>query len=208
MPALALSRPLGSPTRSFHFSSTLGAGTSQRGPPSSQGAPGVHVLADRTPGRGAWACPQQTRRRHQGAGTSGRAAEEGQRYVELTLSGTQENFSEIMKGTPSIAAKEERRENSMKPHRCSATQVIHREGASEPGQVPCSQGPRLARGRHLGTSSPGGSQEGQVWTPLCPPPGGLSRMPVVGATKGLAAGRRHSREGTALRPGMWAGCLG
>lgn len=30
-------------------------------------------------------------------------------YIKLTLSGMQENFSEIIKGTPSIAAREERR---------------------------------------------------------------------------------------------------
>lgn len=32
---------------------------------------------------------------------------EGESCIKLTLSGTQENFSEIIKGTPSIAAKEE-----------------------------------------------------------------------------------------------------
>lgn len=30
--------------------------------------------------------------------------------IKLTFSGTQENFSEIIKGTPSIAAKEEKKE--------------------------------------------------------------------------------------------------
>lgn len=35
---------------------------------------------------------------------------EGRSCITLTLSGTQENFSEIIKGTPSIAAKEEKKD--------------------------------------------------------------------------------------------------
>lgn len=53
------------------------------------------------------------------AGGGGR---EGQSCMKLTLSGTQENFSEIIKGTPSIAAKEEKKtEWHFRHHGCSVT---------------------------------------------------------------------------------------
>lgn len=42
-----------------------------------------------------------------------RLGREGKSCIKLTLSGTQENFSEIIKGTPSIAAKEKKREKGI-----------------------------------------------------------------------------------------------
>lgn len=56
---------------------------------------------------------------------------EGRSCIKLTLSGTQENFSEIIKGTPSIAAKEEKKKMALKVLKmafsCPATEDVETE---------------------------------------------------------------------------------
>lgn len=77
--------------------------------------------------------------------------------MTLTLSGTQENFSEIIKGTPSMAAKEERGNGvvdttsiyEFRRHQAGGRRPARRWclGERAPGDRPCSRGTRREGGR-------------------------------------------------------------
>lgn len=126
--------------------------------------------------------------------------------MTLTLSGTQENFSEIIKGTPSMAAKEERGNGvvdttsiyEFRRHQAGGRRPARRWclGERAHGDRPCSRGTRregggrsTRAGRPAVQAKAAGAEAGRR------PPSGPGLPPARGGSRRGAACRTEVRAG-------------